>query len=110
MPFKLQDVMADVGRDLNDASLTRWPNPDRLGYVNDAIAAAKSLRPDLFLSTIATPYAPLAQDADVPLPDRYRPALGAYVRHRCLLRSTDRQDDARAQSEMKLFAESMRSL
>lgn len=110
MTFKLQDVIADAGTDLNDASGTRWTPADRLTYVNDGIAAAKSLRPDLFLATIAEDYEALETGDDVPLPDRYRPALLAYVKHRCLERQTDRKNLPEAAAQFKLFVETMRSL
>jgi len=110
MAFKLEDVMADAGRDLNDLDKKRWPDADRLAFVNEAIAMSKSLRPDLFLSSLGAAFTPLAQGDTVPVPDRYRTAMVAFVKARCLERQTDRKNEAEAQGYMKLFTQSLGAL
>lgn len=47
------EIMARAAADLNDLEHTRWPEPDLLGFVNDARRAVALLRPDALSETRA---------------------------------------------------------
>jgi len=82
--------------DQDDANY-RWPLDVMLGYLNDAVTAVISRRPDLELNetgTLKTFSALTALDDPISLPDEMTPALADYVSHRAILE--DGQDDVNA--------------
>ena len=78
----MQEVL-DLGRkDLNDDAKIRYLDADGIKYLNDGIARAFVLRPDLKFGSYGTPYTDLTTASAFPLPIEYRKALADYVTYR----------------------------
>jgi hypothetical protein len=77
----------------------RYSTTALAGYVSEAVAEARRVRPDLFLDTLRDPV-PVYTEADlsvvVPLPDFYFPQVVNYVAGRCDLREDTFAQDGRA--------------
>lgn len=110
MAYTLQNVLDSAATDLQDPNGTRFAAADRLEFCNDAIGMGRSLRPDLFLSTLDVDYTAVAADQSVPLSEVYRPALVAYVKGRCLKRSTDQRDRAEGDAQIKFAVDAFKAL
>jgi len=79
----IQDIVNLARLDLNDTStstsLYRYPDSDLVQFVNDGLALAYVLRPDLKFGNYTQVYADLALTDSFPLPSEYRPAIASYV-------------------------------
>lgn len=85
----MSDIVARARKDLSDADAVRWSDADLLTYANEALAAARSLRPDLFASTLLTPQEPATLGEPFPLPMRYEGLIVFYTVGRAHMRDTE---------------------
>ena len=78
----MQDIL-DLGRqDLNDDAQVRYKDSVGIKYLNDGIARAYELRPDLRFGSYGTAYVDLTTASTFPLPIEYRKRLADYVTYR----------------------------
>ena len=78
----MQEVL-DLGRrDLNDDAKIRYFDVDGIKYLNDGIARAYVIRPDLKFGSYGTAFSDLTTASAFPLPIEYRKALADYVTYR----------------------------
>lgn len=103
-----QAVIDRVREDLQDESGVRYTDPQILSRTVDAIVHARSVRPDLFVDSYATPLPDtLAPAATLPLPDQLFSSLCWYVAGACELRDDEFAVDGRAMTLLQLFSKKL---
>lgn len=76
----LQDVADRAGLSLNDDAKTRWPDSERIKYVNDGLACLFDVRPDMFVGQfVSFTGEGLASGDPIPVNARFLPLLADYV-------------------------------
>ena len=84
----------------------RITDADLAGYVSEAIAEARRMRPDLFASTFRNPmpyYTPANFNTVLPIPDFYFTHIVNYVVGRADLREDEFAQDGRAITLLTAF-------
>jgi hypothetical protein len=103
----LQSVRADARVLLQDTDTGafRYSDTDLLGYVNDGLAEAYTLRPDLFFGTIDYELGLERMPAGDPLPisEKYRATLADYVVFRAHAREDETSSGSRAAAFYQRF-------
>lgn len=103
MARTFQNVVDRARIPLNDAAKTRYPDPQLLGYANDAVLTVRKLRPDLFLGSWTIPAAEYVLADPIPIDDTYFPALCDYVTGRAEFRDDEDAMQQRAVAFAQLF-------
>ena len=85
----LTNIVGRARTDLNDAGAVRWTDADLLTYANEALAIARTTRPDLFMGRLLEAQAPLIAGDTFPLPMVYEGLVVHYVAGRAHLRDTE---------------------
>lgn len=100
MVTRVQEILQDDG--------TRYPASQLIGYMNDAVIEARSIRPDLFIGVFAAPIADVTDlAAAFPLPDQFFPAVCFYVSGRAELRDDEFAVDGRAMTLLSSFGKKL---
>jgi len=101
--YTCQSVLDLARHDLNDDAKIRYTDADMIKHLNDAIALAYSLRPDLRYGNYATAYTDLSVSNDCPLPIEYRAALADYVVDGMQSSDDEFINDKRAEKSLKEY-------
>lgn len=100
----LQDVADRAGLSLNDDSKTRWPDAERVKYVNDGLAVLLDVRPDMFVGQFSTFTAEgLAITDPLPINARYLPLLADYVIFRAERKDIESNNPGKASISAQWF-------
>ena len=99
------DIVARARRPLNDEDPTSYRHQDTelMQYLNDGIARAFALRPDLQFATLGTPFSPLALGGTFPLPIQHESVLGDYIVFRAEMKDDEAVNSQRAAMSAQLF-------
>lgn len=103
---RLVSAAIEVARvTLQDVAGDRYTDPQMIGFINDAIVEARTLRPDLFVYEYgtATPQVTVVGDT-IPLPDQFFTALCYYIAGRAEMRDDEFALDGRAMTFTKALA------
>jgi hypothetical protein len=98
-----QNVVDSARVPLNDAAKTRYTDPQLLGYLNDGLAEAYSLRPDLRFGKYSTNIELLALSDTFPLSGAHAVALSHYIVFRAENRDDEHVNANRETKSFKLF-------
>lgn len=102
------DMLSRVRETLQDLAGTRYPQPQLLGYMNDAVLEARSIRPDLFVGAYDLEITDVVETtAPFPLPDQFFPAVCFYVAGRAELRDDEFAVDGRAMTLLSTFGKKL---
>ena len=108
MARKVSDMLSRVRETLQDLDGTRYPQDQLIGYMNDAVLEARSIRPDLFVGSYAAAIADVTDPtAAFPLPDQFFPAVCFYVCGRAELRDDEFAVDGRAATLLSTFGKKL---
>lgn len=111
MPRTISQLAAAVREVIQDRYTPfRYSNSELAISVNEGMAEARRLRPDLFLGALSAglPYYTANDFAEaLPLPDEYFSAMVSYVAGRTNLRDDEFSADGRAAILIGTFAEAM---
>lgn len=88
---------------LNDDDKDRYTDVQLLSYANDAILILRQKRPDLFFGAWTPSPTEYILSDNLPVDDRYFPAVADYVTARAETRDDEDAMQARAASFMTLF-------
>lgn len=102
MARTVAEVLTSAGRTLSDVSSVRYTEPERLGFVLDALNAIKNRRPDLFLGNYSTPIAALVPADPLPIDDQFFRPVVDYVIARCETKDEEHVVSGRAELMAKL--------
>lgn len=107
MARKVSDVLSRVWETLQDDG-TRYPKAQLLGYMNDAVLEARSIRPDLFVSKFGQEIPDVVDEGSAfPLPLQFFPAVCFYVAGRAELRDDEFAVDGRAATLLSTFGKKL---
>jgi uncharacterized protein DUF6682 len=108
MARTVQDVLDRASVILQDVAFARYTSPQLLGFVNDAIIEARSVRPDLFVGLYLTdtPQVTVVTDP-IPVSDQFFAAICYYVSGRAELRDDEFAVDGRAMTLMSAFTKKL---
>jgi hypothetical protein len=108
MARTVANVLSRVRETLQDLAGTRYPEPELIGYVSDAVIEARSIRPDLFIGAFGDALAdPTDPAAPFPLPDQFFPAVCFYVCGRAELRDDEFAVDGRAMTLLSAYGKKL---
>ena len=107
MTVTIQNVMDLARVDLNDSAKTRNTDANLVQFVNDGIAKAYVIRPDLKYGSYGTAFVDLGTTAAFPLPLEYRPAIANYIVLRCETADDPFAIEQRAMQALKLYLSDM---
>lgn len=88
---------------LNDDDKVRYTDAQLLSFANDAVLLLRQKRPDLFFGSWTIPAGEYALGDQIPVDDRYFPALADYVTGRVEMRNDEDAMQQRAQAFLSLF-------
>lgn len=75
-----RNVIGEARKTLNDTVTPyRYPDDDLMIGVNDAMRVIRKTRPDLFIGSLATPFAEYAADDSFPIGLEYITPLRSYI-------------------------------
>lgn len=104
MARTVADVLSRARETLQDTAGVRYPEPQLIGYVSDAVIEARSIRPDLFVGSYDVPLTDVTDTAaPFPLPDQFFPAVCFYVTGRAELRDDEFAVDNRAMTLLSAY-------
>lgn len=103
MATTIQNIMDLARLDLNDADKTRNTDANLVKFVNDGIAKAYVIRPDLKYGSYGTAFADLGTTSSFPLPLEYRSAISNYTVMRCEVSDDPFAIEQRAIQALKLY-------
>ena len=104
MTRTVTEVLTSADGTLSDADRTRYPEPERIGFVIDALNTIKNIRPDLFLGQYTTAIGTLTLASVLPLPDQFFRPVVDYVIGRCETKDEEHVVSARAELMAKFAA------
>lgn len=108
MARTVADVLSRVQETLQDLAGVRYPQTQLIGYLNDAVLEARSIRPDLFIGVFEVPIEDVVDPAaPFPLPDQFFPAVCFYVSGRAELRDDEFAVDGRAMTLLSSFGKKL---
>lgn len=108
MARKVKDLLSRVRVTLQDTEAVRYLTPELLGYMNDAVLEARSIRPDLFVRDFNGSFNDVTDpEAAFPLPDQFFPAVCHYVCGRAELRDDEFAVDGRAMTLLAAFSKKL---
>lgn len=113
MARTVQQMLDRVYETLQDMRRVRYPVAQLIGYLNDAVIEARSIRPDLFVGVyddaIVDVPVPVALGAPIPfpLPDQFFPAVCYYVTGRAEMRDDEFAVDGRAATLLSTFGKKL---
>jgi hypothetical protein len=97
----ISEVAASARLTLNDDDVTRYKDPEVLGYVIDALNTIKNIRPDLFLGNYGA-LSTLTIASNLPINEQFFRPLTDYVIARCELKDDEHVLNARAELMAKM--------
>lgn len=108
MARTVNDLLGRVRETLQDQDGVRYPQVQLLGYMNDAVIEARSIRPDLFVGAYGSPIVDVNDPAaPFPLPDQFFPAVCYYVCGRAELRDDEFAIDNRAMTLLSAYGKKL---
>jgi hypothetical protein len=108
MPVTIQNVLDLAGETLNDDAKVRWPDPERLKYIQDALDAVYALRPDLFHGQFTTfDSSALVVGMSFPLSGRLRRRVADYIIMRCETKDDEQVVNQRVTVAYQFFKEQL---
>lgn len=97
MSRTVAEVLTSSDGTLSDADRIRYTEPERIGFVTDALNTIKNVRPDLFLGQYGTSIGPLALGDPLPIEDQFFRPVVDYVIARCETKDEEHVVSARAE-------------
>lgn len=97
-----QTLISEARNTLQDDG-TRYPDTDLLVGLNDGLKLIRSVRPDLWYGSLATPLVALVLGDAFPLAPEYEPAIKEYVIHYASMREDEYSVSGRAAAFLKKF-------
>lgn len=97
------DIVGRARVILADPNSVRWSDQVLLGYVNEGLAIARTVRPDLFRGQHATVQTPLLSSATFPLGMVYESHLVDYTAGRAHYIDAEHGEESRAAVLVRLF-------
>lgn len=101
------DVIASAIQTINDEDQDRYGDPELFGFIVDALQAAKTARPDLFIGAFSTPITITNRANELPIDDQFFRAIVDYVIARCETKDDEAVVSARAELMFKLAGGSL---
>lgn len=98
------EVLVAAGYTLNDEDSTRYTQAERIGFVVDALNAARTIRPDLFIGFFSTPIGTLTTLSTLPIDEQFFRPIVDYVISRCSLKDDEAINTGRAELAAKFGA------
>ena len=102
MARTVADVLSSADGTLNDTDRIRYPEPERIGFVVDALHYIRNVRPDLFVGRLTTPIGTLISSSALPLDEQYFRPVVDYVIARCETKDAEHVTSARAELMAKM--------
>lgn len=102
MARTVAEVITSAKGTLNDADLTRYTEPEQVGFVVDALQMLRNERPDLFIGRFSTAIGTLTTASVLPLDDQFFRPVVDYVIARCETKDAEHVLSARADLMAKL--------
>lgn len=101
----VSDAITEARQMLQDVAGVRYADAALIGFINDAVLDARSIRPDLFVGTYLTAPTQITVVGDViPLPDQFFTSLVYYISGRAELRDDEFAVDGRAMTFIPLLS------
>lgn len=97
MSRTVAEVITSAKATLNDDDLTRYTEPEHIGFVIDALNMIKNMRPDLFLGLFSTPIGALTTTSALPIDEQFFRPVVDYVIARCETKDEEHVVSARAE-------------
>lgn len=97
MTRTVADVLTSADGTLTDTGRVRYTEPERIGFVTDALNAIKNLRPDIFLGQYSTPIGTVVLNTPLPIDDQFFRPVVDYVIARCETKDEEHVVSARAE-------------
>jgi hypothetical protein len=106
MAVTIQNVVDRARETLNDDDKVRWEDAEALSAAQEALDAVFMLRPDLFITQLATfDSSALTIDDNFPIEARYRRQVEDYIIFRCELKDDEAVETGRSESAYKFFVD-----
>jgi hypothetical protein len=99
----VQNVIDRARTPLNDNDKERYSDPQLLGFLNDGVAIAYSVRPDLRFGSYGKPVELLELDDTFPLGAQHEAAIQHYIVFRAETRDDEHVNANREQKELERF-------
>lgn len=97
MARTVAEVITSAKATLNDADAIRYPEPEQIGFVVDALNMVKNARPDLFLGRFGVSFGTLTSASALPLDEQFFRPIVDYVIARCETKDDEHVNNARAE-------------
>ena len=102
MPRTAGEVIDSAVETLNDVDQDRYTDPEFFGFIVDALQAAKTARPDLFIGAFSTPIDIDDRADELPIDDQFFRPIVDYVIARCETKDDEAVETGRAELMFKL--------
>lgn len=102
MARTVAEVITSAKGTLNDASLTRYTEPEMIGFVIDALQWARNEKPDLFIGRFSIAIGTLTTLSVLPIDDQFFRPVVDYVIARCETKDAEHVVFARVDFMAKL--------
>lgn len=103
MTRTVAEVLTSADGTLNDDDRIRYPDPERIGFVVDALNLIRNVRPDLFVGRFTTAIGTLTTTSPIPLDEQYFRPVVDYVIARCETKDDEHVISARAELMAKFM-------
>ncbi len=103
MMATFQEIISSARVLVSDAGSVRYSDAQMIEYANEAVAAAKKVRPDFFLGKYTTALPTYVAADAIPIPAEYKQSLVDYIVFRCESRDDEYTVDGRATAFFQTF-------
>ena len=102
MARTVAEVITSAKGTLNDASLTRYTEPEQIGFVVDALQFVRTEAPEAFIGRFSIAVGTLTSLSVLPIDDQYFRPIVDYVIARCETKDAEHVVSGRAELMAKL--------
>jgi hypothetical protein len=95
MARTVAEVITSAVGTMNDVDRVRYPEPEQIGFVVDALQMMRNVRPDLFIGAFATPIGTLTSASTLPIDDQFFRPVVDYVIARCESKDAEHVESGR---------------